>query len=195
MDITVPQVLKQLGQAATKTSANRHLLKLIEESIGISHQLIKEKKIIRGELITVNTGSTVKLADGYEFHSTHIARLLNGCHTAYGFAVTIGKAVEEKRDLCVQEKDATGGLIFDAIGSVAVEMLAGSVHAEIEREVDRTDSRATRRFSPGYGNWTIDNQKSFLPWLEAEKINIRLIGNCLMYPEKSISAVLGAFKQ
>jgi cobalamin-dependent methionine synthase I len=47
------------------------------------------------------------------------------------------------------------------------------------------------RFSPGYGDWAIQNQKDFLQWLGADKLGITLAPSLQMMPRKSVSALLG----
>jgi cobalamin-dependent methionine synthase I len=47
------------------------------------------------------------------------------------------------------------------------------------------------RFSPGYGDWTLDNQPQVLQLAEAERIGITLTESNIMIPRKSVSAVIG----
>jgi len=49
----------------------------------------------------------------------------------------------------------------------------------------------TPRFSPGYGDLSLDHQKGLLKYVEADKIGISLSETMVMLPEKSITAVIG----
>ncbi|MFH1378966.1 MAG: hypothetical protein ABII23_01690 [bacterium] len=191
MKISKKKLLQRLGHNFSRGSITDAVNRRIDDALLAAQKLIKPVHIIRADKIISNTGDAVLLSSGYEIHSTHISSLLKNCHTAYGFAVTIAKALEEKRDVCHTENDTVNALIFDAIGSVAVEEYAHTVQQQIKQIASAHHQRITRRFSPGYGDWHLENQKSFLDWLEAEKIHIHVSSAHIMFPEKSISAILG----
>ena len=49
------------------------------------------------------------------------------------------------------------------------------------------------RFSPGYGDFSLDCQKDIIRALEAEKtVGVTLTDSLLMTPSKSVTAVIGA---
>ena len=50
---------------------------------------------------------------------------------------------------------------------------------------------ADLRFSPGYGDWTLDAQKFFFEILPLEEMGVRLHESMLMIPEKSVTATAG----
>jgi hypothetical protein len=49
----------------------------------------------------------------------------------------------------------------------------------------------SRRFSPGYCDWNIGQQRMLFWALSGKEIGIRLNGRCLMVPQKSISGIIG----
>jgi cobalamin-dependent methionine synthase I len=188
-------VLKRLGHNFGKGSLTAPLDEMIDEELRLSEKLIVPNKIMRLSGIDSNNGKEVILSEELTIKSSHVAKLLHECHSAYGFAVTIGKALEEKRDSYLLNKERIRALLLDSIGSVAVEDFAESATKEIEDIAMRDNFSITRRFSPGYGDWVLQNQKEFLEWLEAEKINIHLTAHFMMTPEKSISAIVGVRKE
>lgn len=194
MEISKLKVLKRLGLNLKKGIVQPSVDAIIDQEISLALKLIKEKHIIAQEVITSNASQKVLLNNDFEIHSAHIAQLLQGCHMVFGFAVTIGAFLEEKKDVYLTENDTTRAVIMDSIGSVAVEECAEIVQKEIESIAQQNGDVITRRYSPGYGDWKLENQKSFLAWLEADKINIKLNRSLLMSPEKSISALIGARK-
>ena len=194
MTIPKEKVLKRLGHNIKKGQMSPNLEQLIDEELSLADKLIAPKKIIHSETIKENNGCHIRLQNGLEIQSSHMCKLLSGCHTAYGFAVTIGKLLEEKRDRYLKDNENTRALVLDSIGSVAVEEYAENTHNEIKKIANKNSGHVTRRFSPGYGDWKLESQKYFLLWLEAEKINIRLTDKYIMIPEKSISALLGVKK-
>lgn len=71
---------------------------------------------------------------------------------------------------------------------------AETANARIKSFEEKQNNFVTRRFSPGYGDRELKTQKDFLKWLGAVQIGISLTEACLMQPEKSVSAVIGAWK-
>ncbi|KPL18291.1 MAG: hypothetical protein AMJ92_08600 [candidate division Zixibacteria bacterium SM23_81] len=109
-------------------------------------------------------------------------------HKLSGLALcTIGPELENK----VKELMATGqepeGYVLDAIGSVAAEATADVVNAKICHWAATHDLVATPRFSPGYGDWSLEEQRVIFSLLPAEKIGMRLNPSCMMIPRKSVS--------
>jgi len=81
--------------------------------------------------------------------------------------------------------------VLDAIGSDAVEKLADFVQDRI-REVAATKGLVTsQRFSPGYCDWNIGQQRMLFWALNGNTLGIHLTGECLMIPQKSISGIIG----
>ena len=60
------------------------------------------------------------------------------------------------------------------------------------RDAEREYGKVTRRFSPGYGDLSLDLQKTVFELLNPEKhIGITLTDGMLMTPMKSVSAFIG----
>lgn len=100
---------------------------------------------------------------------------------------TIGPGLEEK----VKELMSTGqepeGYILDAVGSVAAEATADVVNARICHWADGQNLRATPRFSPGYGDWSLEEQRQIFDLLPAGEVGMSLNPSCMMIPRKSVS--------
>jgi len=79
------------------------------------------------------------------------------------------------------------GFILDALGSVAAEAAADQVNARICQWAAAQGLVATPRFSPGYGDWPLEDQRVMFRLLPAEQIGMRLNQACMMIPRKSIS--------
>ena len=48
-----------------------------------------------------------------------------------------------------------------------------------------------KRFSPGYGDFDLANQRIFYSLLHLEQFDIRLTESCMLVPEKSVIAMTG----
>jgi len=100
---------------------------------------------------------------------------------------TIGPALEEK----VRELMSTGqepeGYILDAVGSVAAEAVADAVNARICHWAEAQGLLAAPRFSPGYGDWSLEEQREIFRMLPAGEVGMSLNPSCMMIPRKSVS--------
>ena len=101
---------------------------------------------------------------------------------------TIGSALEEEvRELSDKGQFALATAL-DAVGSETVENLANAVDARICEKAAEEGLAAWPRFSPGYGDWTLESgQKIIFSNLSAENIGVELSSTFLMNPLKSIS--------
>lgn len=101
--------------------------------------------------------------------------------------VTIGPNLESDVKRHKQNDELTRALILDVYGSAAAEATAAAANAVIVKEVDDMGLRCSRRFSPGYGGWAVDEQRWLLPVLEADALGVSLTNGCMMNPRKSIT--------
>lgn len=189
-DLPLNKVLSRLGYASGKTNMDAKTQEIIGEEIEAAKKLFSPKQVIASDAIKLS-GRKILLGPSLIIESPDIVKLLQGCSVAFGFAVTIGPALEARRDMYLKDKETTRALVLDAAGSVAVEELARITNNEVAADITKNGYGFTRRFSPGYGDWALSGQKEFLSWLGAEQIGIKLNDNFQMIPEKSVSAILG----
>ena len=110
-------------------------------------------------------------------------------------AVTLG--LETDKLLAFYSRtDLTKGLIFDACAAAAVESLCDAVQEELEAKAKAIGLKITTRFSPGYGDFTIDVQRDIARVLKTyEKIGLGINESSIMIPRKSVTAVVGMQKE
>lgn len=86
--------------------------------------------------------------------------------------------------------DKAKSLVLDAMSCAAIEQVCDRVCDMIHEEYPQYFQ--TKRFSPGYGDFPLDTQESFLRILDASKrIGVTLNDNNLMIPMKTVTAVAG----
>ena len=100
---------------------------------------------------------------------------------------TIGKEVENKVNQLNQKGNLAQGIILDAMGSVATESAADFLNLQICELCQKRGWGSSRRFSPGYGDWSLEGQKFIFSLLPAERIKVKLNPSCMMIPRKSVS--------
>ena len=100
---------------------------------------------------------------------------------------TIGDELEKKVSELNQKGELARAVILDAIGSVAAESAADFVNLQICEWCKKKGLSTSQRFSPGYGDWSLEGQKFIFSLLPAERIKVKLNQSCMMIPRKSVS--------
>jgi hypothetical protein len=100
---------------------------------------------------------------------------------------TIGVELENKVSEFNQKGELARAVVLDAIGSVAAENTADFINLQICEWCQKKGWGTSQRFSPGYGNWSLEGQKFIFSLLPAENIKVRLNQSCMMIPIKSVS--------
>ncbi len=100
---------------------------------------------------------------------------------------TIGQELEKASAVLFQQNEIFKGVILDAVGSEATEDLARQLDKIISGRAQKLGLWPSKRFSPGYGIWEVEEQKFIFSTLPAEEIGIRLTDSYMMIPRKSIS--------
>lgn len=101
--------------------------------------------------------------------------------------VTIGDGVERAMDAHERAGEIGRALVMNVFGSEAAEAAADSANALIREDIRREGLRCTRRFSPGYGGWDVEEQRWLVPALDGGSLGVALTEGCMMVPRKSIT--------
>lgn len=123
--------------------------------------------------------------------STVLAQNLKDCKSAVVFALTCGINV----DLLIKKhsaKSTSEAFCINAIATAAIEEYANEFCSEILAELKKENLCTRPRFSPGYGDFAIQNQNLFLNLTNASRLlGITLTQNYMMMPSKSVTAIMG----
>lgn len=198
VEIPYNKLLARLGYLQTKTKLDEKTADMIKEILSLAQKLIKPRAVIAFENITAisggETSSEISFENGYKIKSGNIAGLLKNCFKVYGIGITVGRSLELRRDEFLRRKETFNALISDAAGSVAAEETINLANVQIKAYEEKSGNMLTRRYSPGYGDWILEDSRQFLNWIGAEHIGIKLNEFCQMKPEKSVSALIGVAK-
>jgi len=116
---------------------------------------------------------------------------LKNCSEIYIFAATIGLGYDRLLQTSRLVSMAKAS-ILQSIGSVAVENVCDKLNEELKNEVLKEGKKLHPRYSAGYGDYNLENQKGIFEVIEPSKqIGINLKENLIMVPEKSVTALIG----
>ncbi|MBQ7693431.1 MAG: vitamin B12 dependent methionine synthase, activation domain protein [Oscillospiraceae bacterium] len=118
-----------------------------------------------------------------------IQAFLTGCAQAVLFAATLGLEAE-----CLirrtQLRNMADAVLLDAAGSAAIEAVCDAFCADLAAEL--APWHLTGRFSPGYGDYPLEEQKAVFRLLDVtRRIGVNLTESGLMIPQKSVTALIG----
>ncbi len=183
------EVLNRIGYGDADNISAR-IDSLVDDYIDNYHEFIVESSYCVYKDIGDISGNHVSI-DSITFKSGVLTRLLGECEYTAVFVLTIGSYLEELVTYLSTKGMVLQATVLDAVGSGAVEILAGEIEAEIRREAAANGLVVSRRFSPGYCDWDISQQRGFFRLLDGHTASVALTENMLMMPRKSISGIIG----
>ena len=133
----------------------------------------------------------VTLDCGVRFTSANLAKHLQDCEELILMAATLGTKV----DMAIRRLallSVAEGAAAQAVGAALIESYCDEVQAKLDTGALKQKSR----FSPGYGDWKLEEQRLLFSLLNCEKnIGLTLTDGYMMAPSKSVTAVIGLTKK
>lgn len=122
--------------------------------------------------------------------SKDLARNLRDCSQIVLFAATLGPQCDQliRR---AQVKDQVKAAVFQATGAMYIEKCVDLLNEKIKQDAEAQGKTTRPRYSPGYGDLSLDVQKSFFRLLPCQRIGLTLMDTLVMSPEKSVTAFVG----
>lgn len=128
------------------------------------------------------------------FRGRDIAAHLKGAEAIALMAVTIGHECERKL-MQLEASSMTDAICFNSAAIALTEAAADRCQSELAALYRRDGYYINARYSPGYGDFPLSQQSEVLRLLNAgPRLGITLTEGDLMLPRKSVTAVLGLFK-
>lgn len=122
------------------------------------------------------------------FGGDDIARHLQGCERVFLLAATLGMGIDRLTSRLARENPVLAVMV-DAAAVSLIESYLDEVCRDIAKECGGS---LTTRFSCGYGDFPLEQQKDFVRLLDMNrKLGVFLGENLLMTPMKSVTAVVG----
>ena len=138
--------------------------------------------------LLVRDGDTLDLGFA-KTDSRDLKKHLEGCGEILLFACTAG-AETDRRIARAKLLGPARGLLMHAIGAQQVEGGCDRLCARLAQQFP--DRQLTDRFSPGYGDLTLEMQRDVMAALDCGRtVGITLTDSLLMTPSKSVTAIIG----
>lgn len=186
-EINKSEVIRYLGYG--NASPDENTLKLTEDMISLAVKTLSPKAIhgvfeIDGKKIC---GSNLIL------NGEDISSHLHNAKKCIIFAATLGAKAEMQINL-FQKNDMEKAVIFDAVCDAYIESFADSYCEKLRKQFKKDGFYINTRFSPGYGDFSIEKQKDIVAALKSDKlIGLTVTDSFILLPRKSITALIGVF--
>ena len=133
------------------------------------------------------------LEGGIRWESRKLAEFLSGSEDVFLIGATAGQEVVDLRERYLAEEKTYQAVILDAFASEMVESAVQWIHDYLNNSLRKElKCVSSRRYSPGYGDFSLENQIAFAEMLDLEaNLGVRLNDHYLLLPEKSVTAVVG----
>ena len=122
--------------------------------------------------------------------SKDLARNLRECNKVVIFASTLGAQCDQHIRRA-QIKDPVKAAVLQATGAMYIEKCVDLLNEKIRVEFEEQGHKVRPRFSPGYGDVSLEVQKDFFRLLPCQRIGLTLMDTLIMSPEKSVTAFIG----
>ncbi len=192
--VAVPrkEIYARLGFRAGHTLIQPEHREMVESYIDEARGFVE----LKGSAILLNVArieeDSIVLSGGDMFVSSQLARMASGCSSLLLMGATAGSRIMEeiRRDTSIGH--ITRGVVLDAAASEmtdgALDWIMGYVNQDLRRRAKRL---TRRRYSAGYGDFALENQRVIYELLRLGEIGVSITGEYLLIPEKSVTAIAG----
>ena len=171
---------------------DNNLIEIIEECRNITKDRINPRYTFRVYSIKQKYKGIIELeGTNLILESNDLYEILKDCNECILMAATLGINIEKdiKKYSCTE---LTKGIIIDSCATTAIEEVCDRVQNEIENNILKNGQYLTFRYSPGYGDLSIEKNTEILTILNGQKeIGLTITNSGIMIPRKSVIAIIG----
>ena len=192
VQLPMKRIYMRLGYNFHKTEVADEQRKKIEDSINEGFILCEPKGMYARLDISKKENDKTVLSNGSILTSASLAKLLSHSHAVLIMGATVGKTIVEIIDQKVTTKETSTAVVYDAVGSESADAAVGWINEYVRQQLPRKCEMLTKfRFSPGYGDLDLSNQKIMFQILGLDSIGLELTDKYMLRPEKSVIAIAG----
>ena len=188
MDIRTKEAIRYLGYG--KSEVDEKTLTMMKESFLEFQSLSEKRHVSRTYEISFSRDEQVNMGQ-LEIQSANLCRNLSGCKEVYLFAATLGTDVDRQ----IRKYEVINlpkAVVFQACAAAYLEEYCDEIQCVLAEAMKESGRWIRPRFSPGYGDFSIEHQRKVLDMLDAGKtIGLTLTEGYMLTPSKSVTALIG----
>ena len=189
------KIYRRLGYKKKTTSISSKQLKETELFINEASTFISLKGVFLLLKINHNDGEKIILSGDLTFHSSKLSVFLRDCKEAVLMGATAGNIIMDAIKKNSSQNDLAAAVVYDATASemtdAALDWIMNYINRILRREAKYL---LPRRFSAGYADFDLENQKIIYEQLQMKKIGVTITPSFILIPEKSVTAISGICK-
>ncbi len=191
--VNMREIYRYLGYGAKTPDDSTDMM--IREVLGDLVRVITPKNVYKIYACSTSAAEVVLRGENrsVSFESRNLAANLAQCGQVALIAATLGLGADkllQKYEIL----NMTKATITQACGAACIEAYCNILQEQICEEASAKERQLylRPRFSPGYGDLPLNCQKTIFEELECtRRIGLTLTDSLLMYPTKSVSALIG----
>jgi len=125
---------------------------------------------------------------GVILKGSSITEHLKDCDSCTVFSATLGFSADRQLTT-LQHSDLSKALELDAYLNQQIESVCDEFENNINKQARQNNQFTAYRFSPGYGDFSLEYQKDFL--MLSKNRDIKCTPDYLLLPTKSVTAIIG----
>ena len=194
INISVPykEIYRRLGYRENITSISLKQKKEVEDYIAEGLSYIGLKGTAMRLAIAKKYSDKIILENKVVFKSLSLAKMLQGSSEVLLIAATCGNKIMSNIKKNSRGENVSKAVVFDAVASEmadgALDWIIGYFRSQLRREGKNI---TLRRFSCGYGDFVLENQKIMHKILKLRNLGVKLSKTFILIPEKSVTAIAG----
>lgn len=197
MEMKMEKIKKSTVQIITgdKREIDPETAALIDDVLGELLVIAKDKVVYDIYDATWQGGKLTIGNTGIEVESKSLERFIGGAEKVILLATTLGNLVEKKLNL-YGKTAISKAYIYDLCAMVYIESILDAFEEAQCVELAGQGYYISCRFSPGYGDLSLDLQSKLIEVLNAQKtIGLTVNASNIMIPRKSVTAIIGLKKE
>lgn len=192
MEISRKEILRYLGYG--NTQGDEQVNALIEDVLKELLAAASPKSIYRSYPLRLLPDHEIDFTV-FRTKSLNLSKNLVDCEEVLLFAATLGAGVDVLLHKYTRLQ-MSRAVIMQAAAAAVIEEYCDEENRRLKDEYEAKGFYLRPRFSPGYGDFSLECQREITTVLETPKrIGIMLTESLLMTPSKSVTAVMGVSKK
>lgn len=166
-------------------------LRLIERAEAGVREAAEPRCVCRRLGLSFPAENTLDIG-GILIKSAALRRNLDGCAGVYLFAATLGAGVDRLISGLTALGRVSEAAAAQAAAAALIEDCCDEENERLRAEAAERGLKLRPRFSPGYGDFSIEQQRDIARELDTpRRIGLTVTDSCMLAPMKSVTAVIG----
>lgn len=183
----IKEVLRYLGYRGNP--GDEQVLKTIDSCIAELSRASSPRSL--SQPFAVSFQDSAVLLGNLKIESKDLLGHLDGCKEAVLFAATLGTQADFLLER-TSKMDMSRAVVLQACAAAMMESYCDDCERSLAKEAAQRELFLRPRYSPGYGDFSIQHQHDLLRILGSQKkIGLTVTDGCMLVPTKSVTAVIG----